>query len=66
MSSALKLKKYVELSQADYLKFHSMYNIMLTGTKDAGSAATGTPCARVQRRVPPRDIIAGLSSVCRL
>jgi hypothetical protein len=42
MSSDLRLKKDVELSRTDYLKFHSLYNIMLTGTKDAGSAATGT------------------------
>ena len=42
MSSDLRLKKDVELSQAAYLKFHSVFNTPLEGLLRSGSAAKVT------------------------
>ena len=51
MSSDLRLKKDVELSQAAYLKFHSVFNTPLEGLLRSGSAAKVTLKAVALRKL---------------
>ena len=51
MSSDLRLKKDVELSQAAYLKFHSVFNAPLEGLLRSGSAAKVTLKAVALRKL---------------
>ena len=46
MSSDLRLKKDVELSQAAYLKFHSVFNTSVSGARPRGLEENAAPCSR--------------------